>query len=129
MSNSPQRGRILVMDDVAAVQTLLSRVLSRFGFTVEAAATGEEALEIFKGRFSNNETYEAVIADLSVPGSMGGVKLAEELHKLDPALKIIISSGYSEDEVISHYMDYGFSAAVRKPFEMDELKAALGIDS
>lgn len=125
----PNMGRILVMDDEENVQTLFCKVLSRLGFSVDTANTGEEALDIFKKRFSENETYEAVITDLTVPGFMGGVKLAEELHKLDPTLKVIISSGYSEDEVISHYQDYGFSGAVSKPFSLDELKSALGISS
>ncbi len=125
----PNMGRILVMDDEEIVQTLFFKVLSRLGFSVDTANTGEKALDIFKKRFSENETYKAVITDLAVPGSMGGVKLAEELHKLDPSLKVIISSGYSDDEVIFHYQKYGFSAAVNKPFSLDELKSALGISS
>ncbi len=125
----PSMRRILVMDDEEIVQTLLNNVLSRLGFSVDTTTTGEEALDIFKKRFSENETYEAVITDLAVPGSIGGVKLAEELHKLDPALRVIISSGYSDDEVIFHYQKYGFSAAVNKPFSLNELKSALGISS
>ncbi len=119
------KGRILIMDDEAVVRKLLDKLLQRFGFEVDIAANGEEALDRFEKRWTKKETYTAVITDLTVSGAMGGLQLTKELLKREPSLKIIISSGYSEDEAISKYKDFGFFAALRKPFSIDELTAVL----
>ena len=113
------------MDDEAVVRKLLDKLLQRFGYEVDIAANGEEALDRFEKLRTNKETYTAVITDLTVSGAMGGLQLTKELLKREPSLKIIISSGYSEDEVISKHKKFGFFAALRKPFSIDELTAVL----
>ena len=66
-----------------------------------------------------------VILDLTIPGGMGGKETIERLLELDPDVKAIVSSGYSNDPVVANYRDYGFTTVVSKPYMMDELREAL----
>ncbi|MBN1308040.1 MAG: response regulator [Chitinispirillaceae bacterium] len=118
-------GKILVMDDDPVIRLLLSRVLATFGFTVEVAENGESALSLYDLSIKRQESYTAVIADLTIPGAMGGKVLGEKLLQQDPHLKIIIASGYSQDPILVNFQNYGFHASIRKPYTIDELKMVL----
>ena len=63
--------------------------------------------------------------DLTIPGGMGGKETIKELIKIDPNVKAIVSSGYSNDPVISNFKQYGFSEIIAKPFVMEELSEVL----
>ncbi|MDM8525275.1 hypothetical protein QUF80_18035 [Desulfococcaceae bacterium HSG8] len=63
-----------------------------------------------------------VILDLTVPGGMGGAKTIPELLKIDPKIKAIVSSGYSNDPIMANYQDYG---VVPKPYAMSQLAEVL----
>ena len=63
--------------------------------------------------------------DLTIPGGMGGKETVIEIFKIDPEAKVIVSSGYSNDPVMSDYKSYGFSGVVSKPFKMQELSSVL----
>jgi DNA-binding NarL/FixJ family response regulator len=58
--------------------------------------------------------------DLTIPGGVGGREAVQEIHKIDPAAKVIVSSGYSNDPIMADYLDYGFCAAIVKPFKLQE---------
>lgn len=118
-------GKILIMDDDSVIRILLNKVLTNLGFTVELAEHGESALSLYHASIKRQERYAAVIADLTVRGSMGGKTLGEQLLKLDPDLKIIIASGYSQDPLLVNYRQYGFCASIRKPYSVEELKKTL----
>lgn len=59
--------------------------------------------------------------DLTIPGGMGGSEAAEQILALDPQARLIVSSGYSNDQIMSDYSKYGFSAAAAKPYKILEL--------
>lgn len=63
--------------------------------------------------------------DLTIPDGMGGQEATEKLLKIDPDAKIIVTSGYSNDPVMANYKEYGFRAAVAKPFDLKELSDAI----
>ena len=65
--------------------------------------------------------YAIVFLDLTVPGGMGGRMALEQLSKLDPAVRAIVASGYSNDMVLSNYQAYGFRGMVSKPYEIADL--------
>jgi DNA-binding NarL/FixJ family response regulator len=69
--------------------------------------------------------FDVVIMDLTIPGGMGGREAVAELLEMDPAARVIVSSGYSNDPVMADYRGHGFCAAVIKPFQMNELVKAL----
>lgn len=65
--------------------------------------------------------FDVVIMDLTVPGGMGGKEAVKQILAIDPKAKVIVSSGYSNDPVMSDYQKYGFCNVVTKPFKMEEL--------
>lgn len=128
-SNEPTKkmsGRILVMDDEPSVLTMLERIMLYLGFTVDIAPDGEEALKVYDRQSRDTSSpYCAAILDLTVSGGMGGLELSKRLHEKDSKMKMIVSSGYSNDPVIARYEEYGFAASIKKPFTIDTLKEVL----
>jgi CheY-like chemotaxis protein len=125
MKNSTP-GRILIMDDYPTIRLSLALLLQRMGYTVDQASSGNQALEIYDKTVENCGTYQAVITDLTVPGAMGGKVLVSELHKRNPDLCVIVSSGYSEEIEIAQYRLFGFAGVLHKPYSQDELQDVLG---
>ena len=58
-------------------------------------------------------------------GGMGGKETVGKVQEIDPEATVIVASGYSQDPVMANYGEYGFSAAITKPFEISELQAAI----
>ena len=73
----------------------------------------------------SGDPFDAVILDLTIPGGMGGKETLDAMLKLDPNVKAIVSSGYSNDPVMSDYGRFGFRQAIRKPYHIQEMSAAL----
>ncbi len=65
--------------------------------------------------------------DLTVPGGMGGRETLLKLVEIDPKIKAIVSSGYSNDPIMSDYKKYGFSGVVAKPYSAEELSRTLDL--
>ncbi len=121
----PAGGRILIMDDEDFIREIATEILQYMGYDVESCADGGEAVERFQGARERNAPFAGVILDLTVPGGMGGKETALLLLEIDPAVALIVSSGYSNDPVIANYHQYGFRGAIRKPFDADTLAREL----
>ncbi len=121
----PGKGRILVMDDEVAVRTVLERMLVTLGYEVDFALDGGEALEIFIRRRAAGEKFAALVLDLTIPGGMGGKAVLENLLKIDPGVKAIVSSGYFEDPIMAQFKEYGFRGVIAKPYKISELSEVL----
>lgn len=119
------QGRILVMDDEELVRDTLGEMLAHIGYGVEFAQEGGEAIEMFTRAREAGQPFDAVITDLTVPGGMGGKEAVRRLMKIDPKVKVIVSSGYSEDMVMAKYREYGFCGIIAKPYKIQELSAVL----
>lgn len=65
------------------------------------------------------------ILDLTIPGGMGGEKAIKKLIKIDPGIKAIVSSGYSDDPIMASFREYGFSGVILKPYKIQELSEVL----
>jgi nitrogen-specific signal transduction histidine kinase/CheY-like chemotaxis protein len=115
------RGTILVMDDEEMIQDMTKQVLSCFGHEVLQAKDGREAIAIFREHYHSDHPVDVIIMDLTIPGGMGGKEAIEEILKIDPDAKAIVSSGYSNDPVMANYRQHGFKATISKPFKMDQL--------
>jgi len=109
-------GRVLVMDDEPMVQTMAKNLLQHIGYEVAVAEEGSEAVALYKSAYDSGRRFDAVILDLTVPGGMGGREAAREILKVDPEARLIVSSGYSTDPVISNFRAHGFANAVVKPY-------------
>ena len=121
----PGEGRILVMDDDDMVRMVLVRMLEDLGYTAEEASRGEEALEIYGAALDRGIPFDAVLLDLSVPTGMGGEEAIVHLRLLDPDVRAIVCSGYSDSPVMACFEDHGFRAVLPKPFEQADLAAAV----
>ena len=119
------QGRILIMDDEEIIRNFLCDALRHFGYKVESAINGEEAIKLYKRASGLGQPFNAVILDLTVPGGMGGKETVKELLKIDPDANVIVSSGYSKDPIMAEYDKYGFKGVVAKPYNLKELSAVV----
>ena len=119
------RRKILLMEDEIIVRNTVGQMLEYFGYQVEFAWDGVEAISLYKQAKESGHPFHVVIMDLSVPGGMGGMEAIQELRRVDPEVKAIVSSGYSDDLIMSEFKRYGFTAAMAKPYQIQELAKTL----
>ncbi len=112
---------ILTMDDEAMISDILEKILHRKGFKTITSVDGQEALDIYQENLTSGTRIDLTIMDLTVPGGMGGQKATKKLLEIDPQAKVIVSSGYANDPVMANFKEYGFKAALGKPFRIQEL--------
>ena len=114
------RGSVLLVDDEETVRRIGSDMLKALGFTPITARDGEEALSIYQ----KTPDVAVVILDLNMP-RMGGDQCFRELRQLDPRVKVIMTSGYNEQEVIQKLAGKGLYGFIQKPYNLSVLKAAI----
>ena len=113
--------RILFMDDEELILQVGGTILRRFGYEVTPVADGEAAVKEYAQALQEGRPYGLVVLDLTVPGGMGGRQALEQLLKLDPSVRAIVSSGYANDLVLSNYQAHGFLGMVSKPYDIADL--------
>jgi CheY-like chemotaxis protein len=117
--------RILVMDDNEAVREVVVAMLENLGCAVTGASDGEEALRAYTWARSVDQPFDAVILDLTVPGGMSGEETMQRLLRLDPEVRAIVASGYTNAPVMAEYRKHGFQAALHKPFRAKDVEKVL----
>jgi signal transduction histidine kinase len=118
---SEHREVVLVVEDQRGVRQLVTRILSRHGYTVLEACSGIEALDLFE---QNKSRIELLVTDIVMP-QMGGGELATRLRAMDPSLPVLFMSGYSEED-LGRLTDVGAHAAIiEKPFNASSLLQAV----
>jgi len=118
-------GRFLVLDDEPSVRELLQRMLERLGYEAEGVEDGAQAIERYQEALASNRPYSVVIMDLTIPGGMGGKDAIEQLQAMDPGVRGIVASGYSNDPVMSDPTAFGFVGALHKPFDKNQLSQVI----
>jgi CheY-like chemotaxis protein len=104
---------ILTMDDEEMIRDAATEILEHLGYEVESSSSGGAG-------------FGVVILDLNVKGGMGGAETTRKLKKIDPRVIGIVSSGFPQNGEMDNFREFGFSAAVAKPYTALELQTALG---
>lgn len=115
------KGKILVMDDEEIIRDVAGEMIEVLGYEVEFAKDGAETIELYKKAKESAQPFDALLMDLTIPGGMGGKETIQKLLKIDPEIKAIVSSGYSNDPIMAEYRKYGFRGVVAKPYKIKEL--------
>jgi PAS domain S-box-containing protein len=115
-------GSILFVDDEPTVLKMMTMMITKLGFKVQAVSSPLQALELFR---ENPERFDLMITDLTMP-EMTGVELAEELHKTNPLLPVILLTGYEKD--IEHTIPlnhYGICKYLKKPVKLVDMASTI----
>jgi len=108
---------IIVVDDEPEIRKLVSAMLTRNGYRVLSADTGENAVRLLK----NNPETELLLTDVVSPG-MSGPMIADQVASIKPGIKVLFMSGYDSTQVVQRYVvERGYSLLV-KPFTMEQLE-------
>jgi len=118
-------GRILVLEDEEIVSKALHRMLSELGYSCEIVTDGKDAVRRYAEEEKTGKPFAAVIMDLTIPGGLGGKDAVRQLRKSAPRAKVIVSSGYSDESVMSDYKANGFDAMLPKPYKYEDLAETL----
>ena len=109
--------RILIVDDEEALRNFIGRILRRKGFAVLSAANARQGLELFRSR---RHEITAVLLDLTMP-RMDGREMLAELRKIQPHVKVIVMSGYSEEAMGARFAGTDAPLFIEKPFKAASL--------
>ncbi|MFW6134209.1 MAG: ATP-binding protein [Elusimicrobiota bacterium] len=118
-------GRILLVDDEQEIKKSASRMFKILGYKGKVVQNSKEAVKSYKQAQKNNKEFDAVILDLTIPGEKGGEMILKQLKKIDPDVKAIVSSGYSNKPIMSEPEKYGFKGVLPKPYDVEELSKVL----
>ncbi len=117
--------RILIMDDEDLVRSTLELMLQEHGHIVTSTEHGQECLDTYMEALDKDQTFDLVILDLTISGGKGGLWTINQLRKVNPSVKAVVASGYSQDSILSDYKKSGFCAVLQKPFDMHLLTRCL----
>jgi PAS domain S-box-containing protein len=122
-ARAPATGRnILVVDDESMVCSMVRRILERAGYVVTVALNGREALEMFR---ADPALFDLVLLDLTMP-EMDGAETFAELRRLRPDIRVLLTSGYSEEEATMRFVGKGLDGFLQKPYVAGLLVRAAG---
>jgi CheY-like chemotaxis protein len=114
-------GTVLLVDDEESICDLGSEMLQELGFRVVTAKDGRHALQIFRER---SDDFSFVILDLTMP-HLDGEQTFRELRRLNPNIKVIMSSGYNEHEVTQKFAGKGLTGFIQKPYRLQMMREVL----
>lgn len=119
------KGRVLLMDDEEAMRNVASLMLENIGCTVVCVKNGESAIDAYSESIKNNNKFDVIILDLTVIAGMGGELAVARLREIDPDIKAVVSSGYSDSPILSNPKEFGFVDKIAKPYNSKELYTVL----
>jgi PAS domain S-box-containing protein len=120
----PSRRRILIMDDSPEIRTLVQLYADQLDFDATTVAGGQEAIQEHQKAQDTGNPYCAVLMAFSVRQGLDGKAALTRIKKTGPDIKAIVISGY-DDPVMKNFADYGFQAALKKPFRFEDVKKVL----
>jgi two-component system cell cycle sensor histidine kinase/response regulator CckA len=119
------KARVLVVDDEQTMQLLASTIIRKLGYEADSASSGEEAVELFRKAKLEGRGYDAVVMDLALPGGISGLEATLAIKQIDGASKVIVSSGYLEQNARNAALEHGFAGILPKPYTAERLASEL----
>jgi signal transduction histidine kinase/PAS domain-containing protein/ActR/RegA family two-component response regulator len=120
-TESERRGHVLLVEDDKEVAALTRELMTALGFSVTHVSGAEAAL----GALANARHVDVVLSDIMMPGGVSGLQLAREIRRRHPRMPVILTTGYVE---AAAGMEDGEFDVLLKPFSMEALAEALGVD-
>ncbi len=117
--------RLLLMDDDPMVLETTAALLRGLGHNVDMAEHGAAAVELYQRALAASSPHDLIILDLTVRGGMGGLEAARQLRLLDPAVRVVITSGYSDELAAVEAGDRVWLGFLKKPFDLETLRTTL----
>jgi PAS domain S-box-containing protein len=126
--DSPEKGlkatgTILLADDEESVRTVARRMLERLGFDVMTAVDGVDALEKYR---ESQDRISCILLDLTMP-RLDGEEAFRELRRVKGDVRVILSSGYNEQDVVQRFAGKGLTGFIQKPYQLAKLREVLRI--
>ncbi len=115
------QGTVLVVDDDELVRYVTRALLKKAGYTVEVATDGDEGADLFAAR---PDAFDVVLLDLTMP-RVGGLEAFQRMRAVRPDARVILSSGYSEDQATERFPPASLAGFLHKPYQASELLAAI----
>ena len=115
---------ILIMDDEEFIREIFVELLGELNHRVAESVEGAEAVELYKKSVEAGDPFDIVFLDLTIKGGLGGRETVKLLREINPNVKVVVSSGYS-DSSISKYKEDGFNSRLNKPFTIEELQLVI----
>ncbi|RJP22436.1 MAG: response regulator [Deltaproteobacteria bacterium] len=115
------KGTVLLVDDEQSLCALGARMLEHLGFHVLTASDGREAVDLYRKRPGE---IDLVLMDLTMPHMDGGEAFGE-LRRINPDIRVILSSGYSRDDVAGRFAGKNLAGVLQKPYTIAKLTEAL----
>jgi two-component system cell cycle sensor histidine kinase/response regulator CckA len=116
-----QEGVVLVVDDEATVRDIAKEMLAEIGLRVITASDGYQAVEVFR---ENIDEISCVLLDLTMPG-LDGTQVFQEMQAISSDVKVILSSGYNEQDATQRFVGKGLAGFIQKPYSMAKLAEKL----
>jgi len=117
----PGGKKILFMDDDNEIRKMAVKMIKLLNCEVTTVPDGESAITVFKEEYSKGSPFDAAILDITIPGGVGGKEAIQNILAIDPLIKAVVSTGYSNSPLVSEFKEHGFSAVIKKPYTFDEL--------
>ncbi len=114
--------RVLVLDDEEMILQLVTDIFNLMNFDVTAVTSAEEAISAFEEASRQGRPFDLCLFDMTLPGNMNGADVLRQIRKIDPNVKAIVSSGFSQEDMDMVKGETGFDAAVPKPYSITVLQ-------
>jgi len=117
--------RVLIVDDERPLQVLAATIVDRLGYEAATVGSGEAAVEAFREAHTTGRPFAAVVMDLALPGGISGLEATIAIKQIAPDAKVIVSSGYLEQNARSAALEHGFAGILPKPYTAERLATEL----
>ena len=117
--------KLLIVDDEQAMQVLASAIVRKLGYSPATASSGEEAITNYREAKEEGRGFAAVVMDLALPGGISGLEATLGIKEIDANAKVIVSSGYLEQNARNAALEHGFAGILPKPYTADRLTSEL----